>query len=104
MELNEYQSKATETAIYPDAAKIVYPAIGVADEAGEILGKIKKYVRGDGPIDDDALIAEMGDVLWYLAALASDLQVNLDYVARLNLHKLQSRQERDVLRGNGDNR
>jgi NTP pyrophosphatase (non-canonical NTP hydrolase) len=94
MNFKEYQQKAVSTAIYPRKHKIIYPALGLGDEAGEVLGKIKKWLRGDDDKEKlsqerkEAIADEMGDVLWYLAALSRDLNVSLDDVAKNNLKKL----------------
>ena len=103
MRFNEYQEEASKTAIYPEQYKIVYPTLGLAGEAGEVAEKVKKHIR-DGVLNVDDLKKELGDVLWYLAAIASDLGLNLDEVAEANLQKLRSRQARGVISGNGDNR
>lgn len=111
--LNDYQLKATRTATYPDVGEnFVYPAMGVAGEGGECCDKAKKYWRNNNSLDPSdltpeqhaAIIKEMGDTLWYLAALASELEVSLEYVAELNLLKLNDRKERGVLKSEGDNR
>ena len=106
MNFNDYQQLAIRTAIYPAARCIDYPAVGLANEAGEVLGKVKKVWRGDFTYLEvrDDVIAEMGDCQWYLAALARDLGTTLEEIAKLNLDKLLSRQERGTLRGNGDTR
>ncbi len=110
MELNEYQKKAISTAVYPKKYKIIYPAIGVGDEAGEVLGKVKKWMRGDdgkGKMSTErkeALIHELGDVLWYLAVLADDLDTSLDDIAKANVNKLQLRKKKGKLKGDGDKR
>ena len=101
--LNKYQEEAVDTAIYPHAAQITYPAMGLANEAGEVLGKVKKIIR-DGTFNRDDIVDELGDVLWYAAALARDLNTTLSEVAERNLTKLASRKERGTLRGSGDNR
>jgi NTP pyrophosphatase (non-canonical NTP hydrolase) len=103
MLMDEYQREARSTAIYRANAAVIYPAMGLANEAGEVLGKVKKKIR-DGVLDKEATIKELGDVLWYLAILADDLHTNLSDVAQQNLDKLRSRQERGTLQGNGDNR
>jgi len=103
MNLNEYQKEARATAIYPVNACVIYPAMGLANEAGEVLGKVKKMIR-DGTLDKEATLKELGDVLWYVAVLADDLHTNLSDVAKQNLDKLRSRQERGTLQGSGDNR
>jgi len=110
MELNEYQKKALSTAAYPEKYKIIYPALGLGEESGEVMGKIKKWLRGDdgdgGMTDErkDALKKEIGDVLWYLSTLANDLGFTLEEVAQTNIKKLNSRKERGVVKGNGDER
>lgn len=111
MELNEYQKKAIFTAVYPKDYKIVYPALGLGEESGEVLGKVKKWLRGDDGIQGEmseerreSLKYELGDVLWYLSVLANDLGWELEDVAKSNIEKLSSRKDRGVLHGNGDNR
>lgn len=99
--MNEYQQEARKTAFYKD--KIIYPALGLCGEAGEVAEKIKKWMR-DGTIDDQAVAKELGDVLWYVANLAEDLGYDLEEIARMNIEKLQSRQKRGKLHGSGDNR
>lgn len=104
MDFKTYQQGARETAIYPGQYKVVYPALGLSGEAGEVCEKVKKSIRDGKEIDIDAMTKELGDVLWYLAAISSDLGISLDDVARANYEKLKSRQERGVLQGSGDNR
>lgn len=110
--MNEYQADAAQTMIYK--WKVIYPALGLANEAGEVAGKIKKLIRDDnvsfdGKVDlSDKqradIAAELGDVLWYIAALARDLNIPLNDIANINIEKLMSRKERGVLGGSGDNR
>lgn len=106
MEINTYQEKANKTAIYND--KLIYPTLGLAGEAGEIANKVKKILRdNNGEVNKEtreSLIAELGDVLWYLAAIATDLNTGLDEIAKRNILKLQSRSERNKIGGSGDNR
>ena len=104
LDFNEYQDLADETAIYPDESQIIYPALGLASEAGEVAGKISKALRDDTDYDFDAIALELGDVLWFLAALASDLGMNLSDIAAMNIEKLKSRKERGKLQGSGDYR
>ena len=110
MELNEYQKNAIATALYPEKYKIIYPALGLGNESGEVLGKIKKWLRGDDGGEamsaerKEAIQGELGDVLWYLAVLANDLGVSLEDIAQENIEKLQSRKERGILKGDGDKR
>lgn len=108
MEFKTYQELAKTTAIYPKKYKLVYPALGLAGEAGEVAEKVKKLIRDtDGMVTEtfkENIAKELGDVLWYISAIASDLELNLDYIATLNYEKLKSRQERDAIGGSGDNR
>ena len=108
MDINTYQQQAATTAVYPESAKYVYPTLGLCGEAGEVAEKIKKVIRDNGGVFTEEkkkeIIKEVGDVLWYIAALLSDLGVTMDEAAVGNLEKLFSRKERGVLNGNGDNR
>ena len=107
MHLSDYQQRSRATAVYPDAgSNLTYPALGLCGEAGEAAEKVKKAIRDDGgeltPERRDALAAELGDVLWYVAQLATEAGLDLDEIAGANLDKLLSRQERAVLHGSGD--
>jgi NTP pyrophosphatase (non-canonical NTP hydrolase) len=108
MDLKAYQRGAMRTAIYGERYRVIYPALGLASEAGEVCGKIKKVLRDrDGDFEAaplGALRDELGDVLWYLATLASDLGLSLDEIAQTNLDKLNSRIERGQIGGDGDER
>ena len=90
--------------MYPAAHSIVYPTLGMIGEAGEVSEKVKKWLRGDRDLDKTELIKEIGDVMWYAAALADDLGYDLTSVLIANVEKLTSRKERGVVQGNGDNR
>lgn len=87
---------------------IVYPTLGLTNEAGEVAGKIKKIFRDrDGEISDDdrsALKEELGDVLWYLTQICTELDLTLEEVAEKNISKLFSRLERGTIHGDGDYR
>jgi NTP pyrophosphatase (non-canonical NTP hydrolase) len=108
VEFSEYQRLSRRTAMYPREAGLSYPTLGLAGEAGEVAEQIKKSIRDDGgemtPERRAALSKELGDVLWYLAQLATELDLDLDEVAQANLDKLRSRQLRGVLSGSGDDR
>ena len=108
MELNEYQKRALETALYPKEVRILYPTLGLTGEAGEVADKVKKVIRdndGDFSVERRLEIAkELGDVLWYISTLANDLGYTLEEIGELNNRKLSSRKERGVSSGNGDNR
>jgi len=103
MGLNAYQKAAAKTAIYKAEHSILYPALGLAGEAGEVANKVKKMLR-DGDFDRQAISAEIGDVLWYIAALSRDLNINMHDLAMNNLEKLYGRKARGTLQGSGDKR
>lgn len=111
MRFDDYQRLARTTAIYPAERGVEYVALGLASEAGEVAGKIKKQIRDGANWTGEqreehrrAILAELGDVLWYAAELASNYGVSLGEVAEANIAKLQSRQARNVLSGSGDTR
>jgi NTP pyrophosphatase (non-canonical NTP hydrolase) len=108
MELSEYQRLSRRTAEYPREAWLAYPALGLAGEAGEVAEHAKKAIRDDrGEVTGErraAMSKELGDVLWYVAQLASELGLDLEEIARGNLEKLLSRQQRGMLSGSGDER
>src|SRR5210317_2329578 len=101
--LNEYQEMAASTAIYKVEHQVIYPALGLAAEAGEVANKVKKILR-DGKFDREGISDEVGDCLWYIAALCRDLNVSMSDLAAANLKKLQDRKQRGVISGNGDKR
>lgn len=115
MKLQDYQDRAMETAVYPFRGGIVYLSLALAGEAGELANRVKKLVREKAnvavvpelDVDADlsmALRDELGDVLWYVAALAEELGWSLDVVAQANLDKLAGRQERGTILGDGEDR
>lgn len=103
MNLNDYQKMAARTAIYKSTHSIMYPALGLAAEAGEVANKVKKILRDDN-FDRQAIADEIGDVLWYIAALSRDLNIDLHDIAIQNLEKLYGRKARGTLTGSGDKR
>lgn len=109
MDFTEYQKSARQTAIYSGAGKnFAYPALGLCGEAGEVAEKIKRVVRdGRMEITEEEIkeiSKELGDVLWYIANLATEIGLDLDAIARENIEKIRSRKDRGVLHGSGDNR
>ena len=108
LDFNDYQKIAKTTAIYPEQYKITYPALGLVVEAGEVANKVKKIVRdGEDNMPSDwkeQLASEIGDVLWYCAALASDLNMSLGVIAAQNKEKLEARLKKGTLQGSGDKR
>jgi NTP pyrophosphatase (non-canonical NTP hydrolase) len=110
MNFDEYQARTADTAIYPGQGTVMgllYCALGLG-EAGEVQGKIKKILRdNNGAITEEtekAVEKELGDLLWYAARVADELDLSLDHIAASNLAKLADRKERGVLQGNGDDR
>lgn len=107
--LNDYQRESRKTwqLVHTDHP-ITYPTLGLVNEAGELAGKVKKIFRDKGgqisPEDREALKGELGDVLWYLAQIATELDLTLEEVASSNLEKLFSRLERGKIQGEGDYR
>lgn len=109
MRLADYQRDSRATAIYPGVGEnLLYPTLGLCGEAGEVAEKVKKMLRDDaGVLTDErrtALGAELGDVLWYVAQVATEAGLELDAVAEANLTKLRSRMDRSALTGDGDER
>ena len=107
--LNDYQVASRKTwNVIPMNHSIVYPTMGMINEAGEVAGKVKKIFRDRGgevsEADREALKQELGDVLWYLAQICTELDLSLQEVAEANLVKLFSRLERGQIRGDGDER
>ncbi len=109
MDLNDYQRESRKTALYPDVgSNVIYPTLGLVGEAGEVADKVKKILRDKKGVFDkdskDAIKFELGDVLWYISQLSSELGYELEEVANANLQKLNSRKSRGKIQGSGDNR
>lgn len=109
MDLNTFQKKATETAVFDDTKAIEYLALGLAGEAGEVANKCKKIVRGDSNYQNPdyvkaILVGELGDVLWYLAVMADHLGISLDDVGKDNIDKIMRRKLNGTTKGDGDER
>jgi NTP pyrophosphatase (non-canonical NTP hydrolase) len=109
MNFSDYQTKSRRTAKYPAIGHpVIYPTLGLVNEAGEVAGKIKKVFRDkDGQINAETLEmlkSELGDVLWYIAQVCTELDVSLDDVAEYNIAKLYDRLERGKISGDGDTR
>lgn len=102
----EYEKLASSFALYPEAGTgspmaLAYTSLGLVGEAGEVSEKVKKLIR-DGKLDRPLTAKELGDVLWYVTATAKELGYTLTDIAEINIVKLQDRQDRGVLQGNGD--
>ncbi len=109
MTFKDYQIKSKKTAFYPNQGNnFIYPTLGLTGEAGEVSEKIKKVLRDDQGIvskeKKEEIKKELGDVLWYISQLATELGISLDNIAKNNLIKLFSRKKRGKLKGSGDNR
>ncbi len=108
VELSEYQRRSRSTAHYPRTDALAYPALGLAGEAGEFADHAKKVIRDDDGVVSaerrEAMSKELGDVLWYVAQLATELDLELEQIAQENIEKLESRMRRGVLAGSGDDR
>ena len=109
MELNDYQRESRKTALYPEVgSNAIYPTLGLVGEAGEVADKVKKILRDKKGFFDkeskDEIKFELGDVLWYVSQLSSELGYELEDVANANLKKLKSRKNRGKIQGSGDNR
>ena len=108
MDFDNYQHEAYRTAVYLRSIALPYCVMGLAGETGEVSENIKKLYRDDGGLLTESrrqkLVAELGDVLWYIAALCTELDVPMSSVAQGNLDKLHSREARKVLHGDGDDR
>ena len=113
MTFNEYQDEGMALAVYPKRGyNLLYPAMGLAGEAGETIDKVKKNWRNEDKTaagqytqeQIDALAKEVGDVLWYVSAMAYELGFTLEEIAKMNINKLRDRNARGVIKSEGDNR
>ena len=109
MELNQYQMESRRTALYPEVGNNpIYPTLGLVGESGEVADKVKKIIRDKNGIFDNEskqdIKLELGDVLWYVAQLTTELGFDLEDVANSNLLKLNSRKIRGKIKGSGDDR
>lgn len=108
IDIDNYQKECKKTAIYPTEYSVIYPVIGMCGETGEVAEKIKKIIRDKNSIFDETskieIMKELGDVMWYISNIATDLNVNMSDILTMNLDKIQSRQSRNKIHGSGDNR
>ena len=108
MNLNEYQVWTRTTAVYPGAMEqgfqeINYLTLGLASEAGEVAGKLKKVIRGD-EVKPEAFLSEVSDVLWYLTRICDNIGITVENLAEYNVSKLEKRKENNTIKGDGNNR
>ncbi len=109
MTFEEYQKLSRKTAIYPDIGNnFIYPTLGLAGEAGEVAEKIKKIWRDNNcqlnKTKKQEVSKELGDVLWYLSQLATELNLSLENIALFNLQKVNLRSQSNKISGAGDDR
>lgn len=109
MDFNKYQERARSTAFYPNlGSNFTYPVLGMSGEIGEVADKVKKIIRdNNSELTSENIIElkkELGDVLWYMANMCSELEIDFNDVAESNMQKLLDRKNRNVLSGSGDNR
>jgi NTP pyrophosphatase (non-canonical NTP hydrolase) len=108
MDFNNYQWRTGHTAVYPPESALEYLSLGLVSEAGEVAGKVKKIIRDNNsemtPELNEALQAELGDVLWYIAQMCTHLKTNMAIVAQKNVEKLAKRKQANTIQGSGDNR
>lgn len=117
MTFKDYQQIIEKTAVYPEDIGLAYCAMGLTGEAGEVADKIKKLYRDDNLHAIDApsevvliqerkmsIAKELGDVLWYITAMANEIDVSLEEIAQMNYDKLIKRRETNTLHGSGDDR
>lgn len=106
MDIKTYLEATRKTAIYPQDNFLEYLTLGLASEAGEVSGVVKKYIRQDFDLSSaqEKLIKELGDVMWYWCRLCDELGLNPEEVMESNIKKLRQRQEDNTLQGDGDNR
>lgn len=110
MTINEYQKQAHSFACYKglEQKDFSYSVLGLAEETGEVCGKFAKAIRDDDGIieewREDAIIKELGDVCWFVAEIATLLDVPLEDVMQGNIDKLTSRKKRNKIHGDGDDR
>ena len=108
MKINEYQLHAHGFALYNGEKGWAYPWLGLSEECGELNGKMAKIIRDkDGTMSDEdkqAIMKELGDVCWFVAEIATQMNVSLERVMQMNIDKLESRKARNVIHGSGDDR
>jgi len=110
MTFDDYQKRAITTNLskQDQFQELMQQVLGLGDEAGEVLALFKKWIRDNNAdislLDKKNVAKELGDILWYIAVVAHDLDIPLGEVAALNLEKLASRKARNTLAGSGDDR
>ena len=107
MNADEYQKWTNETAIYDKSKGLEYLTLGLCSEAGEVAGKVKKFIRDGLPSDEEVkkmITSEVGDVLWYCAQILQHQGITLSECFEYNKEKLTTRKNNNTLNGSGDHR
>jgi len=106
MNLKEYQEFTPTTALYPKEMEDMYLSTGLAAEAGEVAGVYAKYARGDfsKTILRERVFSEVSDCMWFISQVANSLNISLEEVLDYNVKKLIDRKNRNVIKGDGDDR
>lgn len=93
MTVNEYQKLAmtTKNPAMDDRETLINGVMGLCGEAGEVIDLVKKHLAQGHPLDRDRMIGELGDVAWYLAELATVLDVPMEEILLRNIEKLRAR-------------
>ena len=104
--LRDYQDFVQSCIAYPDTMRLIYPALELCNEAGEVGGKIKKIIRGDATLEErrDGILDELGDCMFPISALLTELGSTFEDVIALNTAKLKRRQATGTIKGDGDKR
>jgi NTP pyrophosphatase (non-canonical NTP hydrolase) len=104
LDMKQYSEWVEGKIMTEGQARYFENVLGLVGEAGEVAEKIKKQLRDDTEVASEEIQRELGDVLFYVAALSNLYGSNLEAVAKMNLDKLNDRQKRGVLKGEGDSR
>jgi NTP pyrophosphatase (non-canonical NTP hydrolase) len=100
MEMNDYATICAETRIYPAEKTTIYPILALCGEAGELANEYKKIMRAGRSqptgVELHRMLLELGDILWYLNAVAVDLGSSLSDVAEMNIQKLEARYAKPI--------
>jgi NTP pyrophosphatase (non-canonical NTP hydrolase) len=108
MTFETYEEIASSTRDYGVGEDVIYPVLGLNGEAGEVAEKVKKVLRDKQGVysqeDKDEIEKELGDCLWYIAAISKDIGSSLYSVAQTNLYKILARRQNGTIHGNGDSR
>ena len=102
-DIETYGHEVEKLIITSHNTRLVENTLGLVGEAGEVAEKVKKFYR-DNEISSDEIVKELGDVLFYVTALANHLGSNLQQVANANIKKLHDTSDRNKIKGSGDNR